>query len=87
MAPGAESGSCVSAAMLAQQLPPFTKFNGENCDGEGETFHDWIEQFEMVASLYWWDNQAKLVNLMTRLAVQAYACFCSCLNYHNLNNE
>ena len=78
--------------MLAQQLPPLTKFNGENCDGEGETFQDWIEQFEMVATVCRWDDQAKLVNLVTRLKGQAYSFFRSCtpqqrMSYHSLTTE
>ena len=92
VSPGAESGSWVSAALLAQQLPPLTKFNGENCDGEGETFQDWIEQFEMVATVCHWDDQTKLMNLVTRLRGQAYAFFRSCtpqqcMNYHSLTTE
>ena len=33
----------------------------------GEHFADWIEQFELVASVYHWDDHTKLVNLTTRL--------------------
>ena len=32
-----------------------------------QTFTDWIEQFELIASVCHWDDQAKLVNLTTRL--------------------
>ena len=92
VSPGGESGSWLSAAMLAQQMPPLTKFTGENCDGEGEAFQDWIEQFEMVATVCRWDDQAKLVNLVTRLRGQAYSFFRSCtpqqrMNYHSLTTE
>ena len=34
----------VCCYMLVQQLLPLTRFNGENCDGDGETFKDWVEQ-------------------------------------------
>ena len=54
--------------MLAQQLQPLTKFNGESCDGKGEAFQDWIEQFEVVATICRWDDQAKLVNLVVYTA-------------------
>ncbi len=67
-----------SAALLAQQLPPLTKFSGEATEAEGETFRDWKEQFEMVASVCQWDDKAKLANLTTRLRGQAYAFFRSC---------
>lgn len=63
---------------LAQQLPPLTKFSGEYQETEGETFRDWREQFEMVAAICRWDDQAKLVNLVTQLRGQAYAFSRSC---------
>ena len=44
------SGESLSADLLAQQLPPLTKFSGE--DLENETFQDWVTQFGMVAELY-----------------------------------
>ena len=43
-----------------------------------DTFQEWIEQFEMIASVCGWSAQAKLVNLVTRLQGQAYAYFHSC---------
>ena len=66
-----------SAALLAHQLPPLRSFTGEDIDN-GETFQDWIEQFEMVASIGGWDERAKLVNLTTRLRGQAYTFYKSC---------
>ena len=40
-----------SAALLAQQLPPIHMFTGEEATDGRETFTDWIEQLEMVASI------------------------------------
>jgi hypothetical protein len=40
-----------SAALLAQQLPPLPKYNG-NCDDE--SFQEWIAQFELVAKVCKW---------------------------------
>ena len=37
---------------------------------------EWLEQLELVAR---WDNQAKLVNLVTQLKGEAYSFFMSCL--------
>ena len=51
-------------------LPPISKFNGET-QGEYVTFEEWIEQFEMVATIAHWDECSKLVNLTTRLTGQA----------------
>ena len=65
----------VTSTLLAQQLPPLPKFSGEMNDGDMDTFQDWFEQFEMIASVCGWSTQAKLVNLVTRLRGQAYAFF------------
>ena len=64
--------------LLGQQLPPLSKFSGEDLDGDGETFLEWMEQFELVASMCGWNDQAKLVNLTTRLRGQAYAFYRTC---------
>ena len=66
------------SALLAHQLPPLQKYSGELTASDGETFRDWKEQFELVASACKWDPQAKLVNLVTRLRGQAYAFYRSC---------
>ena len=66
-----------STAVLAQQLPPISKFTGETRD-DSEVFQEWLEQFEMVASICRWDEKAKLVNLTTRLGGQAYTFYRSC---------
>ena len=68
----------VTSALLAQQLPSLPKFSGEMNDGDMDTFQDWFEQFEMIASVCGWSTQTKPVNLVTRLRGQAYAFFRSC---------
>ena len=70
----------VTSVLLAQQLPPLPKFSGEGNDGElgVDTFEDWLERFELMASALSWSSQAKLVNLITRLHGQAYSFFRSC---------
>ena len=67
----------VTSVLLAQPLP---KFSGEGNDGElgVDTFEDWLERFELMASTLSWSSQAKLVNLITRLHGQAYSFFRSC---------
>ena len=67
----------LSQALLAQQLPPLPKYTGEE-QSQGKMFRDWLEQFELVASLGEWDEKTKLVNLVTRLRGQAYAFYRSC---------
>ena len=69
----------MSTALFAHQLPPLSKFDGcTGPGGEGETVKEWLEQFELVAGVCKWDNQTKLVNLVTRLRGEAYAFFKSC---------
>ena len=62
---------------MLNQLPPITRFSGEE-QPDGETFQDWLEQFESVAQLGGWNNHAKLVNLSTRLRGSAYSFYRSC---------
>jgi uncharacterized protein YecE (DUF72 family) len=69
--------SFFSSALMAQQLPPLAKYSGESQE-VGETFRDWLDQFEMVAAVCHWTENAKLVNLTTRLRGQAYAFYRSC---------
>ena len=64
-------------ALLAQHLPPLLKYTGED-QSKGETFRDWLKQFELVASIGDWDDKTKLVNPVTRLWGQAYAFYRSC---------
>ena len=58
--------------------PPIGKFSGKHESEAGEHFTDWIEQFELVASVYHWNDRTKLVNLTTRLRGQAFAFYQSC---------
>ena len=51
----------------------------------GETFTDWIEQLEMVASISNWDERTRLVNLTTRLRGQAYSFYKSCPEHTRKN--
>ena len=65
--PERASVDSLSLALLSQQIPPLPKFSGEDQDGEGETFEDWKEQLELIADACQWNNQARLINLVTRL--------------------
>ena len=73
-----QSVSMQTSYLLGQQLPPISKFSGEDLDSDGETFLEWEEQFELVAGMCGWNDQAKLVNLTTRLRGQAYAFYRTC---------
>ena len=67
----------VSSVLLAQQLPPLSKFSGEVNDGDlgVSMFEEWLERFELMATALSWSSQAKLVSLITRLHGQAYSFF------------
>ena len=54
-------------ALLAQQLPSLPNYSGDNADADGEGFNEWLERLELVATTCGWDDQAKLVNVATRL--------------------
>jgi len=64
--------------MESISVPPIGKFSGENESEAGELFTDWIEQFELVASVCHWDDHSKLVNLTTRLRGKVFAFYRSC---------
>ena len=64
-------------ASVLGQLPQILCFSG-NEQGEGETFSDWHEQFESIATLGRWEKHCKLVNLTTQLGGTAYSFYRSC---------
>ena len=64
-------------APLLSQLPQIPRFSGDETN-DGETFQDWLEQFESVATLGGWSEHGKLVNLTTRLRGAAYSFYRSC---------
>ena len=70
--------SAFSVALLSQQLPTLPNYSGDNLDGDGETFSDWLERLELVAATCKWDDQAKLVNVATRLRGTASQFYRSC---------
>ena len=41
----------LSLALMAQQLPPLSKFNGDDTGGEEQSFTDWIEQLELIGEV------------------------------------
>ena len=75
---GGTEGALTSTAFLAQQIPPLQKFDGATTSAGTELITEWLEQFELVAGVYRWDNSTKLVNLVTRLKGEAYSFYKSC---------
>ena len=75
--PAATPLDTLSTALLAQQLLSLPNFSGEQSHWE-EDFSEWLERLKMVANTCWWDNQAKLVNVVTRLRVVAARYYRSC---------
>ena len=64
--------------LLGQQVPPINKFSEEDMEGEGDTFLEWVEQFELIADMCGWNDQARLVNLTICLRGQVYAFYQTC---------
>ena len=71
--------------MYGNQLPPISRFTGEEDCSESGTFSDWLEQFEAVAMLAGWNEHAKLVNLTTRLRGTAYSFYRFCVSEQRSN--
>ena len=66
------------------QVPPVPKYSGNS---EAEPFEDWLEQFELVASVCNWEGRVKLANLVTRLQGQAYSFYRTCPAHQRTSYE
>ena len=62
----------MEVSSVSFQIPPVSKYTG---NAEVEPFYEWLEQFELVASVCRWEGRAKLANLVTRLQGQAYSFY------------
>ena len=74
----------LSMALLAQQLPSLPTFSGENTDRDGESFIEWLERLELVASACRWDD---LVNIATRLRGSVSRFYRSCTPQQRSNYQ
>ena len=74
----AVAGDHLSMALLAQQLPPLSKFTGDNLDEDSESVSEWLEQTELVAEGCGWNEQAKLFSVVARLRGTASGFYRSC---------
>ena len=63
-------------ASTASLLPQISHFSSDQKDGE--TFEDWLEQFESVGTLAGWNDHYKLVHLTSALRGTAKAFYRSC---------
>lgn len=85
---GTSAGAPEPAAvptLVAQYLPPLSKFSGGQGSSKAVTFEEWLQQLEMVAVAWQWSEQAKLMNLTIRLKGQAYAFLCTCMPAQTAN--
>ena len=74
----------VEVSSVSFQVPPVSKYTG---NAEVEPFDEWLEQFELVASVCRWEGRAKLANLVTRLQGQAYSFNRTCPVYQRISYE
>ena len=65
----------LSMALLSQQLPSLPNYSGDSVD---EGFDNWLERLELVATTCGWSDQAKLMNVATRLRGAAARFYRSC---------
>ena len=70
---GSTSGSTASL----QQIPDVPKFAGVMAPGS-ETIEDWIDQLEIVAVAFEWDEKTKLAHLVSQLKGAALAFYRTC---------
>ena len=75
---------CVKVSSVSFQVPPVSKYAG---NAEVEPFDEWLEQFELVASVCCWEGRAKLANLVTRLQGQAYSFYRTCPVHQSTSDE
>ena len=54
--------------MLVQQVPGLENFLGEDVTSGGESIQDWLEQLELLAEAFEWDEWNKLIHLMDMMA-------------------
>ena len=60
-----------------QQIPDLPRFDGSKL-GEAETIEDWLDQLEIVAIAFRWEEDARLAHLVSRLKGPALAYYRSC---------
>ena len=70
---GSTSGSIAGL----HQIPDIPKFAGVMTAGT-ETIEDWIDQLEIVAAAFEWDEKTKLAHLVSRLKGAALAFYRTC---------
>ncbi len=69
---GSAEFNALSMAMLVQELALLPKVMGGSPSGaEEEQVNEWLKRLKKVASLCEWNEQAKLVNVITHLQARA----------------
>ena len=82
--PTSQSLNHYELSPMSFQVPPVMKYDGNS---EAEPFEEWLEQFELVASVCHSEGRAKLVNLVTRLQGQTYAFYWTCPSHQRTSYE
>lgn len=81
--PGSTSGGSGSpeagrVAVRDQSVPTIPKYSGVDVGEEDETIEDWMDQFQLIADVFEWDNKTRLMHLVTHLKGSALAFYRSC---------
>ena len=61
-----------------QKLPNISMYSGANIVDDDETIEDWLDQFELIADVFSWDDSTHLMHLTTHLKGNALAFYRSC---------
>ena len=61
-----------------QKLPNISMYSGANIVDDDETIEDWLDQFELIADVFSWDDSTRLMHLTTHLKGNALAFYRSC---------
>ena len=73
-----EPASRERPSVSEQKLPNISMYSGANIVDDDETIEDWLDQFELIADVFGWDDSMRLMHLTTHLKGNALAFYCSC---------
>lgn len=69
--------SPIGVNMAGQQIPDLPRFEG-NKSGDSDTVEDWLDQLDIAAVAFKWEEEARLAHLVSRLKGAALAYYRSC---------
>ena len=74
------TGSVPKPVAREDKVPKISLFSGAVVKDDDETIEDWLDQFDLIASVFNWDEPMRLMYLVTHLKGNALAFYRSCSN-------